>query len=89
LHQDFAGITRRSDDGDFLRFHFKISTATFVTAFLPDFHKTFWKCQRPETELAVKPVRVPRAEQEPPQTLQLWMREHRGDKLLAETVAAL
>src|ERR1039458_2976555 len=64
------------------------STATFVTAFRTDFHKTFGMRQRLEAELAVKPMCVPRAEHEPSQLLHPWMRQHRRQEFLAETLPA-
>src|SRR5690348_2905083 len=63
-----------------------ISTATFVTAFRTDFHKTFRVRQRFKTKPGVKAVRVSRAEHEPAQALQSGMRQHRGDQLFAQTL---
>src|SRR5208282_2811691 len=65
-----------------------VSTATFVTVLRTDFHKTFGMRQRLEAEPGIQPVRVPCAEHEPPQALQLWMREHCGDEFFAETLSA-
>src|ERR1039458_7379083 len=62
------------------------STATFVTAFRTDFHKTFGMRQRLEAELGIKPVRVPRSQHEPPQPLQPGMRQQCGHKFLADTL---
>src|ERR1041385_9099251 len=74
-------------------FHLCLSVAKklilLVRIWSNDFHEPFHIFQRTETKPRVKSVGVARPEHEPPQALQLRMREHGGDQLFAATTGAL